>query len=487
MLEIVFTNGRVGVEVVKIIGVEEKNRLSSEHLSDEECKNLNKVAKQNKFSGKQGTFLELNSPKGKMIIMGLGKNPNILELRKLGGMLYNKVAQTEVVQYLVSAISGSKLSKTEIAHNIAFGVLLGSYRFDKYFTQKKPDEYPSLERVIFKLEQGEKVTEEFKPYAALANAVRYGRDLCNEPANYLTPQVFADDIQRLSYLGLDIEILGQKELEEKGFNLLLAVAQGSVKEPKVAVVKWKGNPKSEKWDLGLVGKGVTFDSGGISIKPWSGMEEMKTDMTGASVVVASLKAAALQCVRKNIIGIVGLVENMPSGNATRPGDVVTSMSGQTVEVIYTDAEGRLVLADCLWYLQDQYGAKKIIDIATLTGAIMRALGGEYAGLFSNNDKLAKDLLSSANDSDEKLWQMPMNEGFNKKINSDIADMKNIGGVSGGGSTAACFLRRFIQKDTKWAHLDIAGMENEKKGTPIIPKGATAFGVRLLNDFINHKI
>ncbi len=484
MLEILFNNERIVAGAVKVIGITEQSRIKSPFLTDEENLLLAKKSLADGFCGKVGSSAEIITKKGKTIALGLGKNPTEFDLQNCGAHLVAKLFKAETAVVCMEKFKSIKLSETEIAHNLAFGILLGSYRFDKYFTTKKTEDYPNLERVIFKIKNADKVNDGFKKYAALANAVRYGRDLCNEPANYLTPEVFAADIKRLEYLGLEVEILGKKELQEKNFGCLLAVAKGSALEPKVVIIKWKGNPQNDKWDLALVGKGVTFDSGGISIKPSSGMEDMKQDMTGAAVVVASLKALALQCAHKNIIGIVGLVENMPSGDATRPGDVVTSMSGQTVEIINTDAEGRLVLADCLWYIQQEYGVKKIVDIATLTGATMRALGEEYAGIFANNDKFANTLISSGVKTGEKLWRMPLGEAYNKKINSDIADMKNIGGALAGGSTAACFLERFIQKGVVWAHLDIAGVDKENKGKPLCPKGATAFGIRLLNNFIN---
>ena len=272
-------------------------------------------------------------------------------------------------------------------------------------------------------------------------------------------------------------------MKKAGFNLALAVAQGSVNEPRVAVIRWQGNKKDKKFSCGLVGKGVTFDSGGISLKPGAGMGDMKQDMTGAAVVVAVLKALALQKAPLNVVGVVGLVENMPSGSAIRPGDVVTSMSGQTVEILNTDAEGRLVLGDCLWYIQEKYGVKKVIDIATLTGATMRALGSEYAGIFSNDDVLCAELMTAGESSGENLWRLPVNEAYDKMINSDIADMKNLGGANAGGSTAACFLQRYIQPEVKWAHLDIAGVDKEEKGRPLTPKGATAFGVRVLVQYL----
>lgn len=484
MLEIIFTDGRIGAGAVKVVGVAEKTRINASALSKEDNALLRQFAAQNKFEGQVGRFAEVWGTNGKIIAAGLGAKPDALSLRRAGAALAQRLFRDEVAVFYVEPLKECKLSEEEIAHNLALGLLLGSYRFDKYFTTKKAEEYPNLERVVFKVRNPAEVNENFKNLAALANAVRYARDLCNEPANYLTPEVFAADVERLKYLGLEIEILGRRELEEKGFGLLLAVAQGSVQEPKVAVIKWKGNPDSDKWDVGLVGKGVTFDSGGISLKPGAGMEDMKQDMTGAAVVVASLKALALQCCRKNVVGVVGLVENMPSGSATRPGDVVTSLSGQTVEVINTDAEGRLVLGDCLWYLQQEFEVSRLIDIATLTGATMRALGDQYAGLFCNNDKLADGLIKAGEESGECLWRLPVNENYNKQLDSDIADMKNIGGALAGGSTAACFLQRFIRKGVHWAHLDIAGVDKESKGTSLCPKGATGWGVRLLNAYLS---
>ena len=485
MLEIVFTDGKIGSKAVKIIGMAENSRPDLSAFNKEEASLVKKAIAQAAFSGKYESFVEVFGASGKIIVAGLGEKPNALALQNLGGALVKKLFKDSVACFYVSEIKGCKLSCEEIAHNIAFGLMIGSYRFDKYFTKKKQEDYPSLEQVIFKVENPAQVSENFKDFAALGNAVRYARDLCNEPSNYLSPEVFAADIKRLEYLGLQVDVLSQKELEEKEFNLLLSVAQGSVKEPRVAVITWKGNPNSDEFVCGLVGKGVTFDSGGISLKPAAGMWDMKRDMTGAAVVVASLKALALQKAPLNVVGIVGLVENMPSGHATRPGDIVTSMSGQTVEILNTDAEGRLVLSDCLWYLQEKFHMQNIIDIATLTGATMRALGNEYAGIFANDDKMCHALIEAGEQSGEKLWRLPMNEVYNKMIDSDVADMKNIGGANAGGSTAACFLGRFVKKGVNWSHLDIAGVDDEEKGTPLCPKGATAFGVRLLNKYLRN--
>ncbi len=483
MLEVVFTKGKIGAEAVRIVGCAEKTKPSLEFLPKDEKEAVLKALRQAKFEGKSGQFVEVLGGRSKIIVAGVGKNPDALALQKLGGCLAKRLFKDSVGCYMVEELKGCRFDSKRIACEIAFGLMLGSYRFDKYFTKKKADEYPALEQMIFKLQDAAAAAEDFKKYAALANAVRYGRDLCNEPANYLTPQVFADDIERLKYLGLEIEILDKDKLLEKGFGLLLGVAQGSVNEPKVAVLQWKGKAGQDDFDVALVGKGVTFDSGGISLKPGAGMSDMKGDMTGAAVVAASLKALALQAAPVNAIGIVGLVENMPSGSAIRPGDILTSLSGQTVEVLNTDAEGRLVLGDCLTYVQERYNVKKIVDIATLTGATMRALGSEYAGLFGNDDKLAAELIKAGEKSGENLWRLPVNKAYDKMIDSPVADMKNIGGANAGGSTAACFLQRFVKDGVKWAHLDIAGVDRLEKGTDLCPKGATAFGIRLLNAYL----
>ncbi len=410
------------------------------------------------------------------IFIFIGRNKSNLDWQKLGGKVYSKIKKCRQVKAIFSGI------KSENVYDVMFGIELASYRFDKYFTSKNNDFYPQLESVYIKHKKISNLAG-YKPMASLANAVRYGRDLINEPANELTPEIFAADIKRLEYLGLDVEILTEDEMKEKGFNLALAVAQGSTNRPCIAVIKWKGVKKQNDYSIGLVGKGVTFDSGGISLKPAANMWDMKQDMTGAAVVVSTMKSVALQQVKKNIVGVVGLVENMPSGSASRPGDIVRSMSGQTVEIQNTDAEGRLVLADCLTYIQQEYAPQNVIDIATLTGAIVVSLGNVYAGLFSNDDKLAQKLIGLGKQNGEELWRMPMHEKFDKMIDSTVADMKNIGGRAGGSATAACFLQRFIKKNTKWAHLDIAGMDLSDGKEILYPKGASGFGVRLLNDLI----
>jgi leucyl aminopeptidase len=315
---------------------------------------------------------------------------------------------------------------------------------------------------------------------AVAQGVFVTRDLVSEPANVLTPAEMANRIQTLSSLGLKIEVFGQEELAALGFGSLLGVSQGSDQPPRMVVMQWQGGGAEKP--VAFIGKGVTFDTGGISIKPAAGMEDMKWDMAGAGAVVGLMAALAGRGAKVNAVGLVGLVENMPGGKAQRPGDVVKSYSGQTIEVLNTDAEGRLVLADVLWYAQEKFEPRFMVDMATLTGAIIVALGHEHAGMFTNDDDLAQKLLASGTASGEKLWRMPMGRDYDKQLKSDIADMKNITGRPGSSITAAQFLARFVN-DKPWAHLDIAGTAWATKDAPTTPKGATAFGVRLLDRLI----
>ncbi|HEX7199625.1 MAG TPA: leucyl aminopeptidase, partial [Dongiaceae bacterium] len=326
------------------------------------------------------------------------------------------------------------------------------------------------------------VRKAFTARGAVADGVTIARDLVNEPANVLYPVEFARRASSLSKLGVTVEVLDVPAMKKLGMGALLGVGQGSAHESQLVIMQWRGASDAKQRPIAFVGKGVTFDTGGISIKPAQGMEDMKWDMAGAGTVIGLMHALAARKAKVNALGIAGLVENMPSGTAQRPGDIVTSMSGQTIEVINTDAEGRLVLADALWYCQEQFKPQAIIDLATLTGAIIIALGNVHGGLFSNNDTLAERLAAAGKATGELLWRMPLAEAYDKLINTDAADMKNIGGRTGGSITAAQFLQRFI-KDTPWAHLDNAGMAWSDKDAPTVPKGATAFGVRLLERLV----
>lgn len=389
---------------------------------------------------------------------------------KAGRDLYGRLKKymnTEI--YVEAKISADYLEKFVI------GMENANYSFDKYMTKKKPEDFDKLEIVNFigvKKPNMEKV-------AALTNAVRYARDLGNEPANRLTPYEFIKDIERLNYLDIDVEVLDEEAMKQENFGLALAVAQGSVNPPYTAILQWRGNPKKEDFDCGLVGKGVIYDSGGLSLKTANGMRTMKQDMSGAADVVSVIKAAALQKMPLNVVAVVTLVENMPSANSYKVDDIVTSMSGQTVEIINTDAEGRLALADSLWYIQKRFKVKTLIDIATLTGTVEVAFGGLYAAILGNDDKLIQKLIKSGEEVEENLWQLPLNPEYDKWINSSIADMKNVGKPRmAGASTAAAFLQRFIHKTTRWAHIDIDRNEYDEKTLM-----STGFGVMLLHDYL----
>ncbi|HWA45043.1 MAG TPA: leucyl aminopeptidase [Hypericibacter adhaerens] len=444
-----------------------------------------------RFKGRADDLLQVLAPGelalSRVLLFGLGQ-PNMVDVlaaQAIGGRLIAHVNATgdSALAIAVDAIPGAPLSPAEMAAQIAFGARLRSYRFDKYRTKEKPEQKPSLKKLTLLVEDPGAAKKLFEPLERLAEGVAFTRDLVSEPANIIYPESLAEQTKTLEDLGVKVEILGEKEMKKLGMGALLGVGQGSARESQLVVMQWKGLPDSRKKPpVAFVGKGVTFDTGGISIKPAAGMEEMKWDMAGAGAVIGLMKALAGRKAKVNAVGVVGLVENMPSGTAQRPGDVVKSMSGQTIEVINTDAEGRLVLADAIWYTQDRFKPQFVVNLATLTGAIMIALGQIHAGLFSNNDQLAERLLAAGRASGEPLWRMPLGEGYDKIINSDIADMKNVGNRYGGSITAAQFIQRFVN-GVPWAHLDIAGMAWSDKDAPTVPKGATGYGVRLLERFV----
>ena len=367
--------------------------------------------------------------------------------------------------------------RTRAAADLSFGLAMRAYEFTAHKTGERDTPGP----VVLMVAGPEAVAAEAAPLAALVEGVFFTRDLVNEPANVLTTDDFAARLAAMQDLGLDVEILEEADLEKLGMRTLLAVGQGSESPSKVVVMHWRGG--ADEAPFALVGKGVVFDTGGISIKPAAGMEEMTMDMGGAGVVAGVMRTLALRKARANVVGLVGLVENMPDGKATRPGDVVRSMKGDTVEIINTDAEGRLVLADVLWYAQERFKPTGIVDLATLTGAIIVALGHENAGVFSNNDGLADAFLKAARAEGEGAWRMPMGQAYDDKLKSRIADMQNIGGRDGGAITAAQFLARFVKPDVPWVHLDIAGTALVKADTTLAPKGATGWGVMALNRLI----
>ena len=380
------------------------------------------------------------------------------------------------------ALDLSDLDADHAAH-AALGVRLAAYRFDRYRTKEKADQKPSITKVMIVTPNAEAARAAFAPLAALADGVRFTRDLVSEPANVLYPEEFAQRVKSLEAMGLQVEVLGEAEMAALGMGSLLCVGLGSARESQLAVIQWKGADDPDAQPVAFVGKGVCFDTGGISLKPPEGMEDMKWDMGGAGAVAGLMHALAGRKAKVNAVGILGLVENMPDGKATRPGDIVTSMSGQTIEVINTDAEGRLVLADALWYCQQRFKPKFMIDLATLTGAIIVSLGNDYGGLFSNDDTLSENLLAASKASGEPLWRMPLPSQYEKQIESMAADMKNIGGRPGGSITAALFLQKFVN-GVPWAHLDIAAVAWKKPSSiATIPDGASGYGVRLLNQLV----
>jgi leucyl aminopeptidase len=443
------------------------------------------------FTGKRDQLLTVLAPTnlkiGRVLLAGLGKLADItvLQLQALGGNVVAALSGTGEtdVAVVLGEIADLAMAPSDAAAQIAYGARLRSYRFDKYRTKLKPEQLPSLKKFTVLTESHGVAKKTFAALDRVVDGVFLTRDLVSEPGNVLYPETLAEQAQTLSELGVDVEIFDEKKLKKLGMGALIGVGQGSARPPRLIVMHWNGAKKEGEAPIAIVGKGITFDTGGISLKPGPGMEDMKWDMGGSGVVVGLMKALAGRKAKINVVGIVAAAENMPDGNAIRPGDILTSMSGQTIEVNNTDAEGRLVLADALWYAQDRFKPAVMIDLATLTGAIIIALGKEQAGMFTNDDSLAEQLIAAGKATGEPLWRMPLGEGYNKQIDSDVADVKNISGSrDGGASIGAVFLERFVN-GTKWAHLDIAGMAWSKKDTATVPKGATGFGVRLLDQYL----
>jgi len=450
---------------------------------------LTRAMKASRFTGEKGQTLELMAPAGvtvsRVILAGLGEAEKIdaLALQNVGGGAVQKLLASGEKELTLACdpARGAKVGLAEAAANMAYGANLGAYRFDKYRTTQKEHEKPSLQGVTVIVDGAAAAKRAYAPLEAIAEGVRLTRDVVSEPANVIYPETLAKECRGLAKLGVEVEVLGEKEMKKLGMGALLGVGQGSERESQLVVMQWKGAGRAKP--VAFVGKGVTFDTGGISIKPAAGMEEMKWDMAGAGAVIGVMRALAGRKAKVNAVGVCALVENMPSGSAQRPGDIVTSMSGQTIEVLNTDAEGRLILADALWYTQGRFKPQFMIDLATLTGAMIVALGHEYAGLFSNDDELANRLFEAGKAEDEGVWRLPLGDAYDKQINSDAADMQNIGANRAAGSiTAAAFIQRFVNK-LPWAHLDIAGTAWAKKDKPTAPKGATGWGVRLLDRLV----
>ncbi len=417
------------------------------------------------------------SSKRKVILVSLKKNQKNSDLENLGAKFYDLFKDSKQNEYSLNT-DAMPLKFRNFVGYFLHGLKLKSYKFEKYKTKKSNKKIN-----IFVSGKNKPSSNDQIKFRAIEEGTFYTRDLVSEPGNILHPDEYAKRLNLLKKDGLKINIYDEKKLKKLGMNTLLGVGQGSIRGSYLVTLEWKGLNKNSK-PLAFVGKGVCFDTGGISLKPAKFMEDMTYDMAGSAVVVGLMKSLALRKAKINAVGVVGLVENMPGGNAQRPGDIVKSYSGKTVEILNTDAEGRLVLADALTYTEEKYKPKFIIDLATLTGAIIVSLGSEYAGLFSNNDKLSKQLIEIGELIEEKVWRMPLNKNFDKLIDSKNADMQNINYVGGAGSTtAAQFLQRFILKKTPWAHLDIAGMAFSKYGGALNSGGATGYGVRLLNKLI----
>ena len=439
-----------------------------------------------RFTGGKGQTLEVPGgvEGGRLLLVGAGKSAEFdaLGVEHAAANAYHAVKTSGLASLRVELPKGD----ADTAARAALGVRLAAYRFDKYRTKEAAEKKPSITAVQIVADDADAALVALAPLAALADAISFARDLVSEPANILYPAEFARRVKDLEALGLEVEILGEPEMMKLGMGSLLGVGQGSIRESQLAVMRWNGAADKSAQPIAFVGKGVCFDTGGISIKPADGMEDMKWDMGGAAAVAGLMHVLAGRKAKANVVGILGLVENMPDGNAQRPGDVVTSMSGQTIEVINTDAEGRLVLADAVWYCQDRFKPKFIVDLATLTGAIIIALGNDYAGCFSNNDELAGNLLAASTTEGEPLWRMPLPPQYDKNIDSVIADVKNTGGRPAGSITAALFIQRFTN-GVPWAHLDIASTAWKKPSAiPTIPDGATGYGVRLLNRMVAEK-
>ena len=440
-----------------------------------------------RFKGKLGATLDLIAPAGlrasRLVIAGCGK-PRELENKdylRLGGVVMGKIPSSASDATVVTETSDGPM-KPEAVAEVGFGARLRAYTFDRYKTKKKDDEARGgAIKVTLAAGNPANARKAWSMRSGTADGVIFARDLVNEPANILYPEEFAKRATSLRKLGVAVEIFDVADMKKLGMGALLGVGQGSRRDSRMAVMRWNGGKRGDK-PVAFIGKGVCFDTGGISIKPAASMEDMKGDMAGAACVVGLMQSLAARKAKVNAIGAIGIVENMPDGNAQRPGDIVTSMSGQTIEIINTDAEGRLVLCDVLHYINDRFSPKFMIDLATLTGAIIVALGQEYAGMFSNDDKLSDRLTKAGLATGERVWRMPLGPEYDKMIDSKFADMKNTGGRYGGSITAAQFLHRFVGK-TPWAHLDIAGTAMGSPQTDTNRSWSSGWGVRLLDQLV----
>ena len=441
-----------------------------------------RAAAATRFEGEAGSLVELFVAEGegarRVLLAGIGSDTRDGAFEKFGATLVARLLTSGEAR-LVIDVSDTPAATAEAAAQVAYGAVLRAWRHDAYRTKLPAKQKPSLTELVI-VGGDPAAAKAWESLGKVADGVMFTRTLVAEPANILFPESFVERCQALRALGVEIEVLDEPAMRAAGMGALLGVAQGSARAPRLLALRWAG---AEGDPVAFVGKGVTFDTGGISIKPAAGMEDMKWDMGGAGAVAGAMMALAGRKARAHVVGICGLVENMPDGNAQRPGDVVTSMSGQTIEVINTDAEGRLVLCDALTWVQQRFKPKTIVDLATLTGAMIVALGHEYGGVFANDDSLAEQLQAAGKASGDRLWRMPLGEAYDKLIDSPIADIKNVGPREAGSITAAQFLKRFIDDGVRWAHLDIAGMVWSAKPGALWDKGATGYGVRLIERFV----
>jgi leucyl aminopeptidase len=447
-----------------------------------------RAAKAERFTGKSGSALELIVPEGlkvaRLVVIGVGKPAELKGYGtvKLGGIAMGKLPTSASEATVFAELPGGAM-RADDAADLAQGVKLRAYAFDRYKTKRKDDDKPPASRkVTIAVGDAAAARRAFAAGEAVADGVLMARDLVNEPANVLYPAEFARRASALRRAGVAVEVLDVPKLKKLGMNALLGVGQGSAREPRVVVMRWNGGRKGEA-PVAFIGKGVCFDTGGISIKPAASMEDMKGDMAGAACATGLMHALGRRKAKVNAVGVIGLVENMPDGKAQRPGDIVKSMSGQTIEIINTDAEGRLVLGDVIWFAHQRFKPKFMVDLATLTGAIIVALGHEYAGMFANNDQLAERLTKAGEATGELVWRMPLSKDYDKLIDSKFADMKNTGGRMGGAITAAQFIKRFVDDKTPWAHLDIAGTGFDSRQSDINKSWGSGWGVRLLDRLV----
>lgn len=473
-----------------VVFASDSNKLTdaAKDLDKKVSGTMKKAAKSEDFKGKLGESVIINAPTGvkrdKIILIGVGKELTKKNLETVGSKLFTLLNAKSSDVEIIADIKDKKLSEAEIAVAIATGLKMNSYRFNKHFTKTKKAKEIKVKSVQFTLKDVKTAKKLFTREDKVVEGTFLARDLVNEAPNILYPEAYAKIIKKeLAPLGIKVTVLGRSQIKKLGMGAMHSVGQASDREEKLVIMEYKGGKKTQK-NIAFVGKGITFDTGGYSLKPGSAMTSMKMDMGGSAAVVGLMKALAGRKAKANVIGVAALAENMIAGNASRPDDVVKSMSGQTIEILNTDAEGRLVLADAMWYVQEKYKPTHMIDTATLTGAILVALGHEYAGAFSNDDDMAQDLIKASKEANQPMWYLPMCDAWDKELNSDIADMRNIGQGRGAGSaTAAHFLKRFVKPETKWLHLDIAGMAWQPKPKDCYPKGASGYGVRLFDKYV----